>query len=110
VAADRAGENPGAGRGARAVALRPAFPLLARKVRPGDPDNVEAEAARRYWPLLFGPQFRRDTDGGGLNGLLNYAMPSSARNGARRDGGRPSSEPWPHAFRTGAMPWCSLTT
>jgi CRISPR-associated protein Cas1 len=29
------------------------FRLLARKVRPGDPDNVEAEAARRYWPLLF---------------------------------------------------------
>jgi CRISPR-associated protein Cas1 len=48
------------------------FRLLARKVRPGDPDNVEAEAARRYWPLLFGPQFRRDTNGGGLNGLLNY--------------------------------------
>jgi len=48
------------------------FRLLARKVRPGDPDNVEAEAARRYWPLLFGPDFRRDTDGDGLNGLLNY--------------------------------------
>lgn len=48
------------------------FRLLARKVRPGDPDNVEAEAARRYWPLLFGPQFRRNTDGDGLNGLLNY--------------------------------------
>lgn len=48
------------------------FRLLARKVRPGDPDNVEAEAARRYWPLLFGSDFRRDTDGGGLNGLLNY--------------------------------------
>lgn len=48
------------------------FRLLARKVRPGDPGNVEAEAARRYWPLLFGPEFRRDTDGEGLNGLLNY--------------------------------------
>lgn len=48
------------------------FRLLARKVRAGDPDNVEAEAARRYWPLLFGPDFRRDKDGGGLNGLLNY--------------------------------------
>lgn len=48
------------------------FRLLARKVRPGDPDNVEAAAARRYWPLLFGAQFRRDQDGGGLNGLLNY--------------------------------------
>lgn len=48
------------------------FPLLARKVRAGDPDNVEAEAARRYWPLLLGADFRRDQDGDGLNGLLNY--------------------------------------
>jgi len=48
------------------------FRLLSRKVRPGDPHNVEAEAARRYWPLLLGTQFRRDSDGGGLNGLLNY--------------------------------------
>ena len=48
------------------------FRLLARKVRSGDPDNVEAEAARRYWPLLLGTTFRRDQDGDGLNGLLNY--------------------------------------
>lgn len=48
------------------------FHLLSRKVKSGDPENVEAEAARRYWPLLFGPDFRRDKDGGGLNGLLNY--------------------------------------
>jgi CRISPR-associated protein Cas1 len=48
------------------------FYLLSRKVRSGDPQNVEAEAARRYWPLLFGAEFRRDKDGGGINGLLNY--------------------------------------
>jgi CRISPR-associated protein Cas1 len=48
------------------------FLLLSRKVRAGDPSNVEAEAARRYWPLLLGTAFRRDQDGGGLNGLLNY--------------------------------------
>jgi CRISPR-associated protein Cas1 len=48
------------------------FYLLSRKVRSGDPDNVEAEAARRYWPLLLGKEFRRDTDAGGMNGLLNY--------------------------------------
>jgi CRISPR-associated protein Cas1 len=48
------------------------FRLLSRKVRAGDPDNVEAEAARRYWPLLFGTDFRRDHDGGGVNALLNY--------------------------------------
>ncbi len=48
------------------------FYLLSRKVRSGDPDNVEAEAARRYWQLLFGPEFRRDADAGGINGMLNY--------------------------------------
>lgn len=48
------------------------FYLLSRKVRTGDPQNVEAEAARRYWPLLFGTAFHRDTDGDGANGLLNY--------------------------------------
>jgi CRISPR-associated protein Cas1 len=49
-----------------------AFDLLARKVRSGDPENVEAQAARRYWPSLFGSDFRRDSDGDGINGLLNY--------------------------------------
>ncbi len=49
-----------------------AFVRLARLVRAGDPDNLEAQAARRYWPLLFGPDFRRDTDADGINALLNY--------------------------------------
>lgn len=49
-----------------------AFETLARDVRSGDPDNIEAQAARRYWPLLMGPDFRRDTGGGEVNGLLNY--------------------------------------
>jgi CRISPR-associated protein Cas1 len=48
------------------------FLLLSRKVRSGDPENVEAEAARRYWPLLMGKEFRRDQDGVGKNALLNY--------------------------------------
>jgi CRISP-associated protein Cas1 len=45
---------------------------LVRKVRSGDPENIEAQGARRYWGLLFGPDFRRESRGGGLNGLLNY--------------------------------------
>ena len=45
---------------------------LARKVRAGDPANVEAQGARRYWPLMFGRDFRRDRGAGGINGLLNY--------------------------------------
>jgi CRISP-associated protein Cas1 len=49
-----------------------AFDTLARRVRSGDPDNVEAQAARRYWPLLMGEDFRRDRGAGGVNGLLNY--------------------------------------
>ncbi len=49
-----------------------AFNMLARRVRSGDPDNIEAQAARRYWPLLMGEDFRRDRAAGGINGLLNY--------------------------------------
>jgi CRISPR-associated protein Cas1 len=48
------------------------FQLLARQVRSGDPDNFEAQAARRYWPLMFGDDFRRDRDAPGINALLNY--------------------------------------
>lgn len=49
-----------------------AFQMLARKVRSGDPENVEAQAARRYWPALMGPAFRRDQGGEDANALLNY--------------------------------------
>lgn len=49
-----------------------AFDLLIRDVRSGDPDNIEAQAARRYWPLLFGPDFRRDRSSSGINAMLNY--------------------------------------
>jgi CRISP-associated protein Cas1 len=49
-----------------------AFDLLARKVRSGDPENMEAQAARRYWPLLMGKDFRRDRQSGGTNAMLNY--------------------------------------
>lgn len=48
------------------------FKRLADTVRSGDPGNVEGEAARLYWPLLFGPAFRRDTREPGINALLNY--------------------------------------
>jgi len=52
----------------------PSVPLsaLVRKVRSGDPDNFEAQGARRYWGLLFGDEFRRDQQGAGLNAILNY--------------------------------------
>lgn len=52
---------------------RPAevFSALAEQVRPGDPMNVEARAAREYWRLLF-DDFRRDDDADRRNGLLNY--------------------------------------
>ncbi|WP_315832269.1 type II CRISPR-associated endonuclease Cas1 [Bradyrhizobium prioriisuperbiae] len=49
-----------------------AFDMLSRRVRSGDPENVEAQAARRYWPLLMGEDFRRNREAGGVNGLLNY--------------------------------------
>jgi CRISPR-associated protein Cas1 len=56
------------------AANAPHVPLsaLVRRVRSGDPDNFEAQGARRYWGLLFGDDFRRDQQGGGLNAMLNY--------------------------------------
>jgi len=56
------------------AAGRPTAPLsaLVGKVRSGDPDNMEAQGARRYWGLLFGDAFRRDQGAGGLNAMLNY--------------------------------------
>lgn len=45
---------------------------MARRVRSGDPDNLEAQAAQRYWPRLFGKEFRRDRGAEGTNALLNY--------------------------------------
>jgi CRISPR-associated protein Cas1 len=57
---------------ARGIEGAAAFPFMARRVGSGDRENLEAQAARRYWPLLMGPDFRRDKDGGGVNALLNY--------------------------------------
>jgi CRISPR-associated protein Cas1 len=46
---------------------------LARAVQSGDPTNVEAQAARRYWQNLFpGTDFHRDRDAPDQNQLLNY--------------------------------------
>lgn len=45
---------------------------LAGRVRSGDPENLEAQAAQRYWPALMGRDFRRDRFGEPPNGLLNY--------------------------------------
>ena len=45
---------------------------MARRVRSGDPGNLEAQAAQRYWPRLFGAGFRRDRHADGVNALLNY--------------------------------------
>jgi CRISPR-associated protein Cas1 len=41
-------------------------------VKSADSDNREGAAARAYWPLLFGPSFRRSRDGEAPNSFLNY--------------------------------------
>jgi len=46
---------------------------LAARVRSGDSENIEAQAARRYWPALFDdPDFRRGDEAKAVNPLLNY--------------------------------------
>lgn len=47
--------------------------LVAAKVRSGDPENLEAHAARIYWQALFhGEDFRRDREAEDINRHLNY--------------------------------------
>ena len=52
----------------------PVMPLLRmrKNVRSGDPDNLEAQAARHYWPRLMGTDFRRERQQSGANAMLNY--------------------------------------
>ena len=46
---------------------------LADRVKSGDPDNVEAQAARRYWgPLFDDSSFRRKREAEDQNRFLNY--------------------------------------
>ena len=72
---------------------------LAKKVRSGDPANVEAHAAKVYWQhwLPDGP-FRRDQDGDGVNALLELRLRDcSGGRGSGAGGGRA-------AARAGAVP------
>ena len=48
---------------------------MARFVKSGDPDNIEAQAARRYWSRMMRPiepEFSRNSNQDGINGWLNY--------------------------------------
>ncbi len=55
---------------------------MARLVGSGDPDNVEARAARYYWGQLFA-EFRREDEGDRRNKLLNYGY-AVVRSGVAR--------------------------
>lgn len=46
--------------------------MMARKVTSGDGGNIEAQAARHYWPRMMGADFRRDMGADDENALLNY--------------------------------------
>ena len=46
--------------------------ILSKRVKSGDPENMEAQAARVYWRALMGESFRRDKTSGGINSALNY--------------------------------------
>ena len=46
--------------------------LLAKQVKSGDPQNIEAQAARIYWQQLFTKKFRRNRGVPGINVLLDY--------------------------------------
>lgn len=46
---------------------------LRHRVRSGDPENIEAQASRKFWPVyLQDMSFRRDINGAPPNNMLNY--------------------------------------
>lgn len=45
---------------------------LTREIKSGDTTNIEAQAARHYWPRMMGRDFRRNTTRTDINALLNY--------------------------------------
>jgi CRISPR-associated protein Cas1 len=50
-----------------------ALKAMEKRVRSGDPENVEAQASKRYWTsFLQHIEFKRSRDGGTPNNLLNY--------------------------------------
>jgi CRISPR-associated protein Cas1 len=60
AALERVGGNP--------LPLRQLLP----RVRSGDAGNIEAQAAQKYLPTMFGDAFRRDRSADGVNAALNY--------------------------------------
>lgn len=49
-----------------------ALRALIPEVRSGDPENVESQAARKYWPAFLGADFHRERLGHPPNNFLNY--------------------------------------
>lgn len=49
-----------------------AMKKMKSTVLAGDKTNVEARAARFYWPILFSKEFKRDRNHSGINAHLNY--------------------------------------
>ena len=45
---------------------------MVKKVKSGDSENHEAQAAQHYWRKLMGSNFRRNRNANGVNALLNY--------------------------------------
>ncbi len=56
----------------RTLGSHPALEELAENVVSGDLNNVEAQAARIYWPALMGESFRRDREAEDETRVLNY--------------------------------------
>lgn len=50
-----------------------ALKILEKKVRSGDPENIEARASKKFWNSFFEDEsFRRDINGPSPNNMLNY--------------------------------------
>lgn len=69
--------------------------FMSARVRSDDAGNLEAQGARRYWPLVFAnPEFRRGGEGPDQNRHLDYGYTVLRAAVARSLYRRPSSLHW----------------
>lgn len=82
---------------------------LSGKVRSGDTDNKEAQAARLYWPALLGADFLRNPEGDGPNAALNYGYAILRSACAGPSAARACSRCWASIITMPEMPSASQT-
>jgi CRISPR-associated protein Cas1 len=67
--------STGSPQGGKDSDVYPVLMAMRERVRSGDPENIEAQASKKFWPVYVQDiisEFRRDIEGRPPNNMLNY--------------------------------------